>query len=388
MKTASLNAPCQHSDGKGMPECWNCAEEGHIKSTSSAKGGGVAPTWQKLGILRRSFGFVDGTLSRTGAQVSDLEVRLPEEGLEVSTPYSRQSQPGLEVVEGPRVVNFEEKLRKPELNSLSLESIHKVDVASNAESNLEPAAVLKSIKTVWGVRRRTFSILVVIAILALVGLVIGVAVGVTQQKGAYSTSLEVSGGGQVSSGSPSIRPTTTTKTLSFYAAAADSSTTFRTLPETGRPSSTHQVGSVQASSGTTTAAGEGGRGNPEPAAVPTSAVSGVSPQTATTPMSHSPTPSPSSRDCLGDDGSIFTDHGTGDRFKIECDVAHQGRDLENIEAQTMEDCVSLCAKNNYCKGAIWYNVGPQGTDLNYCWLKSDMDDDIRVTPDAQSVVRL
>jgi hypothetical protein len=69
-------------------------------------------------------------------------------------------------------------------------------------------------------------------------------------------------------------------------------------------------------------------------------------------------------------------------------MAHQGRDILNLEADTMEECVSLCAKNAHCKGAIWYNVGPQGTDLNYCWLKSEMEDDLRVTADAQSVVRL
>lgn len=77
---------------------------------------------------------------------------------------------------------------------------------------------------------------------------------------------------------------------------------------------------------------------------------------------------------------------------MECAAAHEGRDLANVEAATMEECVSLCAQRprGSCVGAIWFAVGPQGTDLNYCWLKSELggDDAIRDTLDAQSVVRL
>ncbi|KAI1429409.1 hypothetical protein F5Y12DRAFT_728102 [Xylaria sp. FL1777] len=103
----------------------------------------------------------------------------------------------------------------------------------------------------------------------------------------------------------------------------------------------------------------------------------------------SPEDSPSSRICIGDDGSTYSDPSTGDKFRIECGVAHQGKDIENLKAYTMEACISLCVKNRFCKGAIWFNVGPQGTDLNYCWLKSEMDDSaIQLMPDAQSVVRL
>lgn len=118
-----------------------------------------------------------------------------------------------------------------------------------------------------------------------------------------------------------------------------------------------------------------------------------SPNPTTTPSSStsaSPTATPSPvRSCLGTDGSTYTDSGTGTKFRIECDVAHQGRDIENLKAESMKECVSLCAKNTRCTGAVYYNVGPQGTDLNYCWLKSSLDDsDIRTTTDAQSVVRL
>ncbi|ORY60996.1 uncharacterized protein BCR38DRAFT_443163 [Pseudomassariella vexata] len=54
----------------------------------------------------------------------------------------------------------------------------------------------------------------------------------------------------------------------------------------------------------------------------------------------------------------------------------------------MEECTAFCAKRDDCKGATWYNVGPQGTDLNYCWLKSAMNGDTRDTADAQSVERI
>ena len=94
-------------------------------------------------------------------------------------------------------------------------------------------------------------------------------------------------------------------------------------------------------------------------------------------------------DCLGIDGSTYADPSTGSNFKIECNVAHEGHDIENLKAESMEECVSLCAKNVQCKGAIWFNAGVQGTLLNYCWLKSSLNDsDIRYTTDAQSVVRL
>ncbi|KAI1337886.1 hypothetical protein F5Y15DRAFT_147121 [Xylariaceae sp. FL0016] len=96
----------------------------------------------------------------------------------------------------------------------------------------------------------------------------------------------------------------------------------------------------------------------------------------------------SSRDCIAPDGSVYQDPGTKAQFRVECGIAHQGADIENLEAETMQDCVSLCAENAGCAGAIWYNVGAQGTDLNYCWLKSGMDGELRYTSDAESVVRL
>lgn len=206
-----------------------------------------------------------------------------------------------------------------------------------------------------------------------------------------------------------------TETVSYYV-AGDSSTSV-TLSETDTPSSSRQVGSVMALTGTpTTATGKGGEEPPEATIIAVTSTAYVAahpppptnknpPQPMTTVIVAPPPPpppppatsvkppapsasSPSSRICIGNDGSTYTDPGTKHKFRIECATAHQGKDIENLEAETMQECISLCTKNKFCKGVIWFNVGPQGTDLNYCWLKSTTDGEVQDTPDAQSAVLL
>ncbi|KAI1739648.1 hypothetical protein F4680DRAFT_131905 [Xylaria scruposa] len=200
---------------------------------------------------------------------------------------------------------------------------------------------------------------------------------------------------------------TATKTISYYVAGDPS--TFVTLSETDTHSSSRRVGSVMASTGTTTTAtGKGGNKptivadtstasvtvqkpshtNTIPSQPKTTTVVSPSPPAQTSPAPSPSKPSNSSRICVGDDESTYTDPGTGHKFRIECAVAHQGKDIENLEAETMQECISMCAKNKFCKGAIWFNVGPQGTDNNYCWLKSAMDGEVQENTDAQSVVLL
>jgi hypothetical protein len=103
-------------------------------------------------------------------------------------------------------------------------------------------------------------------------------------------------------------------------------------------------------------------------------------------------PEPTSDDsvpsCPNADGTTFTDTASGSRFKWSCNVQHPGYDLEHYEADSMTACVALCAKNEDCKGVTWYNAGPQGEDLNYCWLKNNMEGETRSTSDAQSAERL
>ncbi|KAI1805578.1 hypothetical protein F4811DRAFT_514365 [Daldinia bambusicola] len=197
----------------------------------------------------------------------------------------------------------------------------------NAEPN-ENATVASKSPTILGLRKRVFWLLLIsMFVVAFVGAAVGAAVGVTQRNQSINASSATP--------SPAVGENQTT-------GPSNPTTTSTTTPS---PSSTSSK--------------------------PTA------------------TPSPAARSCLGADGSTYTDPETGAKFRIECDVAHQGRDIENLKAESMPECVSLCAKNTHCTGAIWYDVGPQGTDLNYCWLKSSIDDsDIRLTTDAQSVVRL
>ncbi|KAI3338835.1 hypothetical protein F4824DRAFT_508812 [Ustulina deusta] len=418
MNTSSASSsPCPHSYEEGVPVCWDCTEEGHVNTPHVAEEERVSPGWQKFRRFRKSLGFWDASLRRsyiypTRRQSSTLELQLPEEGLEVAAPNSRRSQPGLIVVAGPRVVSPEDKFQKPEQKSWNSETIQRdsdatigVAVAGVAVAG---AAAAELDTKVWGLQKKKFQILVVIAIIAFVGVIIGIAVGVTQQKSSHSTSLSTSISGQVSSSSLSTPPVIVTETLSLHV-EGHSTTAFVTLPKTTTSSSSSQVSTT--TTATTTATGGRVGVDPEPASIITVFVTQLPPsptdtirsQPATTvrsapppentsplsPSSPSPTFSPSSRVCIGKDESTYTDPSTGARFRIECGVAHQGKDIENLEAYTMQSCISMCANNRHCKGAIWFNVGPQGTDLNYCWLKSEMDDNnIQLTADAQSVVRL
>ncbi len=85
---------------------------------------------------------------------------------------------------------------------------------------------------------------------------------------------------------------------------------------------------------------------------------------------------------------MITDPVTGAQFKRACAVQHPGYDIVNREAESMEACISWCAETSGCRGATWFNAGPQGTDLNYCWLKSSMGGETRLTNDAQSAERV
>ncbi|KAI0873087.1 hypothetical protein GGS24DRAFT_517970 [Hypoxylon argillaceum] len=415
-KRSSSNPPCPHMRGGEVPVCWDCTEEGRIiKPPGPAEGTATPPTWQKFGRLRGSFRIGDGNRYKGTTTVSparrthasDTGMRLPPEaGLEVVKPDHRRSQPGLEVFVGPRTVSPEDKFIRSEPKNLGAEAtpVPKYEAASNAESTVGSSTAVEPTRRIGGLRGRPCWILVVIAILALVGIVVGVAVGVTQRQAAHSSSLAKSGSGQVSNSSPSKSPMTATKTVSFYVAAAGSSTTttFMTLSQTARSSSSSSSPSSSSSTPSTTPASATAVSistvfvvtqpapttntaqKPPPPSTPP-------PQPPSTPSSSSPppaSPSPAREGCLGPDQSTYADPGTGAQFRIECDVAHQGKDITNPEAATMEACVSLCAAVAHCAGAIWYDAGPQGTNLNYCWLKSAMDGVVDVTGDAQSVVRL
>lgn len=111
----------------------------------------------------------------------------------------------------------------------------------------------------------------------------------------------------------------------------------------------------------------------------------VAPTPTPTPT---PTVTPVSMKCPGANGTTYTDPDSKVQFKQECGSAYQGNDIRNEKADTMEACAILCVKESKCNGAVWYNAGPQGTDYNYCWLKTQLGTDIRLSGDAQSIKKL
>jgi hypothetical protein len=124
----SAPAPvCPHSDGKGLPGCWDCAEESNIKSNINANRGNndTTPAWKTLEWPRKLR--LNGGSGEVTSPTTLPEVHHPEPGLEVYTaPPEPTPTPAsdLEVVEGPRVVSPDEKLlllQKPPLLSQALQ---------------------------------------------------------------------------------------------------------------------------------------------------------------------------------------------------------------------------------------------------------------------------
>ncbi|KAI1075369.1 hypothetical protein F5B20DRAFT_585335 [Whalleya microplaca] len=349
-QTTSIS--CPHSDGKNAPICWDCAEQGHVSQR-----GGRSPRWESFNKIKKTLRSRQNksTTEKSAAvvQSSAPEVHPPAEGLEVGVPNLRTSQPGLEVLSGPKIVSPSEKYRKPGHNSWDTELDQKV-------------AVVPGTGTICGLPKKLFLVIFACLLLALVGTAVGVAVGLTQRDKISSTTKSGdTGGNQVSSTSP-LSPSITTETVSMFGSpmasplAEGTSTSSTPSDTTSVDEVTHTVFQTEL------------------------------PVASANPETIQPTASPTSGagPCLGVNGTTYKDHGTGVEFKIECAEAHQGKDIDNVKSDTMENCVSICAKNTQCKGAIYYNAGPQGTDYNYCWLKSAMDDEYIYTNDAQSVVRL
>ncbi|KAI1213309.1 uncharacterized protein F4807DRAFT_258619 [Annulohypoxylon truncatum] len=379
---SQIYATCPHSDGKSAPICWDCSEESWRSPPQFEDFGGV----KKLRILSGK------------NQTFAPEVHPPAEGIEVGTPNSRSSQPGLEVFTGPQIVIPTDKPRNIGLDE-------KIVITSDSPS-----------PTILGLRRRIFWLVLICVVLALlVGVAVGTAVGITQKNNstkALSTSSSSTGIGDQMSSTFSSPPEVMTEIVSVITASpsmtATSGPTILSVSSSTKldtSTTTEKKSSSSASPTSSSPAGETSKSvekvtviSVQTASVPTTSPvqSTPTPTTITvTPTSKtssettaSPATTSSDGDCLGADGSTYTDPGTGSQFRIECDIAHQGKDIDNYEAQTMQACVSMCADDSECVGAIWYSAGPQGTDLNYCWLKSTLDDDLKSTKDAQSVVRL
>ncbi|KAK8121669.1 hypothetical protein PG984_010339 [Apiospora sp. TS-2023a] len=115
--------------------------------------------------------------------------------------------------------------------------------------------------------------------------------------------------------------------------------------------------------------------------------SSSSPTASTTP---SPTPSDTAPPCPGANNTVIDDGGT--QYRRICGISYDGNDIQPQKADTMGQCLSLCSAHTgevACAGVVWYDAGPQGTDLNWCWLKRSMDKAVLSYRDAaQTAIRI
>ncbi|KAK8133298.1 hypothetical protein PG999_001471 [Apiospora kogelbergensis] len=127
------------------------------------------------------------------------------------------------------------------------------------------------------------------------------------------------------------------------------------------------------------------------------AIAGISNSTASVPTAASTAaiPRPTTLDIVppypGANNTIHTSpkNEGGKKYRRICGVSYGGNDLHPQKADTMGRCLSLCSECSGCAGVVWYGAGPQGTDLNWCWLKKSMKKAVMSSrDDAQTAIRL
>lgn len=69
--------------------------------------------------------------------------------------------------------------------------------------------------------------------------------------------------------------------------------------------------------------------------------------------------------CPASNGATYVDPSTNLKFQVECGIDHAGGDLSNAPANTLADCLSLCASNSACVDASWWS--------GYCYMKSTLN---------------
>jgi hypothetical protein len=86
-------------------------------------------------------------------------------------------------------------------------------------------------------------------------------------------------------------------------------------------------------------------------------------------------------ECPDVNNTNYTVPGTNQVFLRQCDTNRVGSDIEYVEKNSMTDCLSYCASWNSnsasstrCLSVTWVYQGPQGTYVNYCWIKSSVPD--------------
>ncbi|KAF4783767.1 hypothetical protein HER10_EVM0000051 [Colletotrichum scovillei] len=91
-----------------------------------------------------------------------------------------------------------------------------------------------------------------------------------------------------------------------------------------------------------------------------------------------PVPAPAPGGYAPSENKTYTVPNSNLRFVRECGNNYPMNDLGHIPLTRMEDCMNLCAAlavttqsaDGPCVGVAWVTAGKQGTDENYCWLKS------------------
>ncbi|KAH6664199.1 hypothetical protein B0J14DRAFT_706632 [Halenospora varia] len=83
--------------------------------------------------------------------------------------------------------------------------------------------------------------------------------------------------------------------------------------------------------------------------------------------------------CPGTDNTNYVVPNTSQKFVRRCNTDLAGSDFSRSNANNMAECLALCAKQNAdanavtkCYAVTWVYRGPQGTAVNYCWLKNSV----------------
>ncbi|KAK8022771.1 PAN domain-containing protein [Apiospora rasikravindrae] len=204
--TASTAVPCPHSDGT-VPVCWDCIEAGHPGGTKKNNTTGAAALVSPLSDKKRkrSKASIFSKLSGTGSTHSALQVHPPEPGKEVIVAdYQHLSQPGLEVLAGPRTVDPRSKAYYKNKN--------KTNERTDAENwDAESTTVQSKSKEdrILGMRKKRFWLSALLIGLLVVVITVGVVVGM-QQSGKFTKNTGMQSNGESgttpTSGSPSATP--------------------------------------------------------------------------------------------------------------------------------------------------------------------------------------
>ncbi|EGY15379.1 hypothetical protein HYQ45_002462 [Verticillium longisporum] len=195
-----------------------------------------------------------------------------------------------------------------------------------------PATLTSSEGRICGLRKTTFWLIVLSAVLAAGLIGAAVAAGILASQNSNGNGSAGSGAATTASG-----PATAT-TAAVSASASESAATTRSATSTASATDFTAI------------------------PIPTQASSGLG---VTDPG------------CPGVNGTEYTVPGTDLVFERLCGVNFAGNDIGHIPMTRMEDCLMLCASQyispqgaaGSCLGVVWGYGGRQGTNAAYCWLK-------------------